>query len=217
MNDRFLVLVALFTTPFIGSCAAYIHSFSVTPSTVCPGEPVKVSWQASGKVMLEANPPLVGMGEKPAEGSQLFTPKQSTRFILKPPGPLSLPKGSQREWDVQIIRSRLLGGIAQCGDNSQSVSTSFTIQQEDISPQVHAVLITNNYHRPLLVSKDKTEVEIPPGGTTDHFKDISIIGSWTIRTPVGADESCDSVLKAISSRLSIKALMSCGEQIHEDS
>jgi hypothetical protein len=207
MNGRFLVWVALFTTPFIGSCA-YIYSFSVAPSTVCPGERVKVSWQASDKVVLEANPPLVGMGEKPAEGSQFFTPKQSTRFILKAPG---LIKGAQREWDVQTIRSRLLGGIAQCGGNPQSVLTSFTIQQKDASPRVHAVLITNNYRRPLWVSKDGTEVEIPPGGTIDRFKDMPLTGLWTVRTPVGSDESCDSVLKAISNRLTIRALTSCGE------
>src|SRR5688500_12575187 len=130
MHDRSAISVILLIVPLIAGCAQ-IKFFSVAPSTVCPGETVEIDWEASGKVALSAAPPLEGTGEGPAEGSRSFTPTQSTRFVLKAPG---LLKSDQREWDVQVIprqSSRLLGGIAQCGGNPPSVSTSFTIQQKD--------------------------------------------------------------------------------------
>lgn len=213
MHDQFLILATLLIIPLIVGCAQ-IKSFSVAPSTTCPGETVEISWETSGnadKVTLNAIPPLADTGEEPASGSRTFAPTQSTRFILKASG---LLKSDQREWDVQVIpnqSSRLLGGIAQCEGDPQSVLTSFTIQQKDTSARVRAISIANNYHRPLSVSKENVDVEIPPISTTDRFKSIPLIGTWTVRTPIGPDESCDSVLKAVAGRLTIKTQMSCGE------
>jgi hypothetical protein len=213
MHDRLLILATVLITPFIVGCAQ-IKSFSVAPSTVCPGETIKIDWQASGNngnVILDAIPPLAGTGEVATEGSRSLAPTQSTRFVIKAPG---LLKSDQREWDVLVIpsqSSRLLGGVAQCGGDRQSVLTSFTIQQKDTSSRVRAVLITNRYHRPLSVSKEGVEIEIPPNGTTDGFKNAPISGTWTVRTPVGPDEACESALEAVAGRLTIKTQMSCGE------
>lgn len=210
MRDRLLVLATLFITPLIAGCAQ-IKSFSAVPSTVCPGETVQIDWKASDKVMLNALPSLEGVGGGPAEGSRSFAPTQNTRFILEVPG---LLKNAQREWDVTVIpsqSSRLLGGVAQCEGVPPFVSASFSIQQKDSSSRVRAVSIENNYHRPLKISKDDIEVEIAPDGATDQFKNVPVIGTWTIRTPIGAGEACDSVLEAVRSRLTIKTQMSCGE------
>lgn len=212
MRDRLLVLVALLVTPLVAGCAQ-IQFFQVSPSTACPGEPVEIRWQASGNVgnvTLNAVPPLEGMGEVPDAGSRSFAPMQSTRFTLKAPG---LLKSDQREWDVQVVpgqSSRLLGGVARCGGDPQSVLTSFSIRQKDTSSRVRAVLITNHYHRPLLVNREGMETEIPPNGTTDHFKNVPVTGTWTVRTPVGNNESCENVLDAVAYRLTIKTQMACG-------
>lgn len=213
MHDRIVILVTLLIMPLIVGCAQ-IKSFSVAPSTACPGETIKIDWQVSGNsgnVFLGATPPLEGAGEVAAEGSRSLTPIHSTRFVLKAPG---LLKSEQREWDVLVIpnqSSRLLGGIAQCDGNPPSVMTSFTIQQKETSARVRAVTIANNYHRPLSVSKDGVEVEIPSNGTTNGFKNASVIGTWAIRMPVTLDEACESVLEAVSGRLTIKTQMSCEE------
>ena len=210
MHDRPGISVILIIAPLIAGCAQ-IKYFYVAPSTACPGETVKIDWEATGKVTLDAVPPLEGIGEGPVEGSRSFSPEQSTRFVLKAPG---LLKSDQREWDVQVIpseSSRLLGGIARCGGNPPSVSTSFTIQQKDTSSRVRAVSVTNNYNRQLSVIKEEIEVEIPPNGTTDRFKTTPITGTWTVRTPVAPDENCDNALDAVRGRLTIKTRMSCGE------
>ena len=133
-------------------------------------------------------------------------------WLLKVPG---LLRDAQREWDVEVIPSqseRLLGGVAQCGGSPQSVSTSFTLQQKDTSSRVRAVSIANNYNRPLGVSKEDIEVEIPPHGTTDRFKNASVIGTWTVRTPLAPDETCDNALDAVRGRLTIRTQMSCEER-----
>ena len=62
MRDRLSILATLFLTPLIAGCAQ-IKSFSVAPSTVCPGETVQIDWEASDKVMLNAVPSLKGVGE----------------------------------------------------------------------------------------------------------------------------------------------------------
>jgi hypothetical protein len=210
MRDRLPILATLLLTPLIAGCAQ-IKSFSVAPSTVCPGETVQIDWKASDKVMLNAVPSLEGVGEGPAEGLRSFAPTQNTRFVLEVPG---LLKNAQREWDVTVVpsqSSRLLGGVAQCEGVPPLVSTSFSIQQKDSSSRIRAVSIENNYHRPLKVSKGDTEVEIAPDGATDRFKNVPVIGTWIIHTPVGAGEACESVLEAVRSRLTIKMQMSCGE------
>ena len=211
MHDRFVVLATLLIAPLIAGCAQ-IRSFSVTPSTVCPGETVEVDWKATDKVVLDAAPPLMGTGEGPSEGSRSFAPMENVRFTIRVPG---LLKSAQREWDVQVIPSqsgRLLGGVAQCGSNPQAVSTSFTLQQKDTSSRVRAVSIANNYNRPLGVNKEDIEVEIPPHGTTDRFKNAPVIGTWTVRTPLAPDETCDNALDAVRGRLTIRTQMSCEER-----
>jgi hypothetical protein len=211
MHDKLAVLTTLLIAPLIAGCAQ-IKSFSVTPAIVCPGETVEVDWKASDKVVLEAAPSLEGTGEGPSEGSRSFAPTENVRFTIKVPG---LLKSAQREWDVQVIPSQstgLLGGVAQCGGSPQAVSTSFTLQQKDTSARVRAVSIANNYNRPLGVSKEDIEVEIPPRGTTDRFKNTSVIGTWTVRTPLASDETCDTALGAVRGRLTIRTQMSCEEK-----
>jgi hypothetical protein len=211
MQDKFVVLTTLLIAPLIAGCAQ-IKSFSVTPSIICPGETVEVDWKASNKIALEAAPPLEGAGEGPSEGSRSFVPTENVRFTVKVPG---LLKNAQREWDVQVIPSHstlLLGGVAQCGGSPQSVSTSFTLQQKDTSSRVRAVSIANNYNRTLGVSKEDIEVEILPNGTTDRFKNSSVIGTWTVRTPLASDETCDNALDAVRGRLTIRTQMSCEER-----
>ncbi|HEX8873884.1 MAG TPA: hypothetical protein VF780_04595 [Nitrosospira sp.] len=209
MRDRLLVLATLLITPLIAGCAQ-IKSFSVAPSTVCPGEVVQIDWKASDKVTVNAVPSLEGAGAGPAEGSRSFAPAQNTRFVLEVAG---LLRNAQREWDVTVIpsqSSRLLGGVAQCEGTPPVVSASFSIQQKDSSSRVRAVSIENNYRRPLTVSKDDIAVEIAAGGATNQFKNIPVIGTWTIHMPIGAEEACDSVLEAVNGRLTIKTQMSCG-------
>jgi hypothetical protein len=184
----------------------------VAPSTICPGETVKIDWAATGNhgsVTLDAVPPLSGTGEVPAEGSRMLHPAENTRFILKAPGVL---KSAQREWDVQVVpgkSARIWGGVAQCTGEQPSVSTSFTLQQQDTSSGIHAELVTNNYPRPLIVRKDGVEVEIPPKGGTDRFRNVTTVGTWTITSPVPPEETCDSALAAVANRLTITAQMSC--------
>ena len=211
MHDRFVILTTLLIAPLVAGCAQ-IKSFSVTPSIVCPGETVEVDWKASDKIVLDAAPLLKGTGEGPSEGSRSFAPMENVRFTIKVPG---LLKSVQREWDVQVIPSQsagLLGGVAQCGGSPQSVSTSFTLQQKDTSSRVRAVSIVNNYNRPLGVNKEDIEVEIPPNGTTDRFKNASVIGTWTVSTPLAPDETCDNALDAVRGRLTIRTQMSCEEK-----
>src|SRR5688500_15323434 len=111
MHDRPGISVILLIVPLIAGCAQ-IKYFYGSRSTAWPGGTVKSDWEGTGKVTLDAVPPLEGIGEGPLEGSRSFAPAQSTRFVLKAPG---LLKSDQREWDVQVIpgeSSRLLGGIA---------------------------------------------------------------------------------------------------------
>jgi hypothetical protein len=211
MPDRTLILAALLAAPFLAGCAQ-IKTFTVAPSTICPGETVKVDWAASGtnaSVTLEAVPPLAGTGEVPEEGSKMLHPLENTRFILKAPGVL---KSAQREWDVQVVpgkSARIWGGVAQCTGQPPSVSTSFTLQQQDTSSGIHAERVTNNYPRALIVRKDGVEVEIPPKGGTDRFRSVTALGTWTITSPVAPEETCSSALAAVANRLTITAQMSC--------
>ncbi|PTR16396.1 MULTISPECIES: hypothetical protein [unclassified Nitrosospira] len=213
-HERLLVLAMLCITPWMTGCAQ-IKSFSVAPSTVCPGETVEINWTASDKVTLNASPPLAGEGEGPAEGRRALAPERSTRFTLTVPG---LLKGDQREWDVHVIprqSDRLLGGIARC-DDARFVTTSFTIEQTAMSSRARVASIANRYDRALIVIKDDIVVEIPSHGATDRFKTVPLVGAWVIRTPVAQNETCDTALDAVSGRLTIKTVMSCGESVHGD-
>jgi hypothetical protein len=211
LPDGALVLAALLAAPFLAGCAQ-IKTFTVAPSTICPGETVKVDWAASGthaSVTLEALPPLAGAGEVPAEGSRTLHPMEDTRFILRAPGVL---KSAQREWDVQVVpgkSARIWGGVAQCSGQPPAVSASFTVQQQDTSAGIHAESIANSYSRPLILRKDGVEVEIPPKGETNRFGNVPALGTWTIISPIAPEETCDSALAAVARRLIVKAQMSC--------
>lgn len=212
-QERLLILAMLCITPWMTGCAQ-IKSFTVFPSTICPGETVEINWKASNKVTLAASPPLKGEGEGPAEGQRALVPERSTRFTLKVSG---LLKSDQREWDVEVIPGqidRLLGGIARC--EGGFVTTSFNIEQRGTSSRVRVASIANRYDRGLVISKDGIEVEIPSHGATDGFKASPVAGAWLIRTPLMRNESCDAALDAVNGRLTIKTLMSCGGSVHGD-
>ena len=67
MPDRFAVWMTLVMTPLILGCAQ-IKSFTVVPSTICPGETVRVDWLTSGDAgngTLDSVPVLAGAREGP--------------------------------------------------------------------------------------------------------------------------------------------------------
>ena len=200
-------------TPWISGCAQSSHF---------PWHPARYARERRSRLIGRLRTPLhckrfpaVGGGRREGrrKGARSLAPERSTRFTLKATGFL---KSDQREWDVQVIPSqsaRLLGGIARC-DDARFVTTSFTIEQKDTSARTRAVSIANHYQRPLIVSKDAIEVEIPPNSATDRFNAVPVAGSWTIRAPVGAERDLRYCAGGCPRPADHNNKMSCGESVH---
>jgi hypothetical protein len=189
---------------------AEISDYEVQPARVCPGETVSIRWKANAGVTLTAEPPIAGLGARPAEGTATVTVDRSTRLTLVAE---RLFKNAQREWDVVVAPGappKPFGGLAACNEAERAVVVSFNLAASAVSPAARPVRLINPYDRRLVVAKDGVVETIPPRGASERFKDLPAQGAWTIRAPLDTGEACDGVLTGVSDRLVITVQMSCG-------
>lgn len=75
--------VGLALASFIGACSPTIYRFEATPSRVCKGQTATLSWAASNRGSITADPPNESPGEVFAEGTSIVTPQASGTYRLE--------------------------------------------------------------------------------------------------------------------------------------
>ncbi len=208
-HKAFAVAAIFFGLALLAGCA-HIVDFDVSPRTICPDEQVFATWDVgAGQTKLEAKAPLEGLGVKPQQGRQSFSLASSTTFTLKTVAPFH---SEQREMDVTVLAASSMsrfGEIAHCEADTAAPTVSFVVSDKDVSRASRALVVRNPYTRPITVQKDGIEVTLAPKMETDHFKDISMIGAWTIRAAVGQGETCSAALHDVGERLIFRTQLGC--------
>jgi hypothetical protein len=207
MMRQFVLCATLLSALLLTGCAR-IRDFTVAPRTACPGESVLARWDVrTGQTVLEATPPLDGLGEKPQQGQQVLSPTANTRITLKAN---ALFTSDQREWDVVVVPASLatsFGENARCENDEPTVS--FSLSEAQVSRQSRAIVVKNPYARPITIAKDGIAMTLAPKTETDRFKGMPLIGDWTVRAPVGPGEKCIDALRDVGERLIFRAQLSC--------
>lgn len=197
----------------MGGCAQ-IDAFEVRPLRACAGDTVTVSWRAEGDVSLAAEPPIADLdldGKRlPTTGSKSVHVVRSTRLTLTASRTF---KDAHVEADVVVVPgapAKPFGGLAACNDTTHAVEVSFALDAHQVSASTHVAQLDNANDRALTVTHDGPEETMAAHGTSVAFRDRPAAGTWRLRAPLGAGETCDQALRALSDRLTAIFKFDCG-------
>jgi hypothetical protein len=200
-------LVAVLLPVILAGCVS-IKSFQASPRNVCAGDTVTVSWQATGHVELEANPPLAHTGSKPSEGAEQFQVKHTTRFVLNTQ---CLFSHKTAEADVVVVANapKEFGGLVSCMMPERKLTLSVPLQEPQVSSALRVTSVTNMNTRPITLSKENVRETLLPAQTSRAFEHQAALGSWEVTALLNPNETCDDALEAVRDRLTFQIAFSC--------
>ena len=168
-----------------------------------------VTWKANGKVSLDAQPPVPGIGPKADQGSESFVVDHDTRFVLHTRALLS---SDHAESDVLVSKRTLdYGTFADCSPDSRAIVSS--VEVKEISPQIKLKGVININARDVAIQPEGVgtpEVMVPASGRTESFQGQPAAGRWTIKSALGPGETCNGALKQVSRKLLMTLEIDCG-------
>ena len=195
--------------PALSGCAE-VQVFDVYPRIVCPKDEVRVIWSASGSVEITPKVTVPG-GKEPGSAGTGTAPVSSepkTRFQLTA---RRLFGNATAEWDVEVIpKAKDYAEKATCDETRHELEAKFVLG-EALSPRIEVQSVRNVLERELLVLKEGAEVHLEQGATSEALKGRLALGTWTLRSPLGPQESCESALHSVRQFLTVSVQFQCGE------
>lgn len=193
---------------FAAACSGKIHQFAPSAKVVCPGQPVKLTWKASGSTRLTAEPPLDGLGSVPEEGSRDVTITRSTLFTLS----AARTGGTARRQQEVTLGEGLDVSIGEATStcDASGVSATAVVAAEEWDDRLRIGTIdTSVLGRPITIERDGRTVDVGAAQTTDAFTGEKVSGTWIIRSPLRAGEQCGVQESGIPAALSFKVRVGC--------
>ena len=188
---------------------AHVYDFDATPRNACAGDPVTVTWKADGKVSLDAQPPVPGIGPKADQGSESFVIARDTRFVLHARALLS---SAHAEKDIVVAPPTLeYGTFADCSSDSRAIVSSFEVKE--VSPAVKLKGVVNVNARDIAIQPEGAgtpEVAVPASGRSESFQGQRAGGRWTVKSALGPGETCQDALRRVARKLVMKLEIDCG-------
>jgi hypothetical protein len=176
------------------SCAPAVYSFHATPKRVCPGESVKLEWQASKPGTISAQPAQASPGQVPATGTASVVPTSSVRYHLE----VSNFWGTAaRDDEVELLAARSLAIGNSVADPSASCEGS-TLSVTAVAPanawSAQAVVggittLTEDKHR-YHVEHAGVKLDLTPGEVSQALAGKPVAGAWLLSLTLLDAEKC---------------------------
>lgn len=165
-------------------CAPKVHRFEVTPSHICPGTPVQLHVEVTGKPTVTTQPPIH------AQPTGVYVPATNTHFTLQVRRWFR-KKGSETE--VVVVPSPdEITVYVQCV-SGKLIGTLLDRKIPDWDPRLKVTTVETGAERELVVKHADREARLTPAQpSTDAFKGTSPAGPWTIEAALLAGEICAS-------------------------
>lgn len=175
-----------------GACKPTITSFRAQPNFICPSNSAQLVWSAStGGQIVDASSGAVVVKTAP-RGSTTVTPNEPTRYRLDA---TSLFGTTSRETDIAVasgtaqeLGTSIADPSARCDNSVLTVSAEAKSELWD--GRVFAGQVAALGNLPLHVEHAGTHADIPAGGSTDAFRDSTVLGTWTLSLHLPAGQSC---------------------------
>lgn len=191
-------------------CAS-IQRFDATPSKVCRGESVTLSWDATAKGSISATPPNSSPGSVFAQGTSVVAPSVSGTYHLEVS---TLVASDSRDVKVEVtdgktapIGQAATDASASCIGKTSTVTA--TAPQDLAGAKVAFVASAKDDKHTYHIEHDGKSADLPPGGTVQTFKGSPMSGEWTLSLTLLEGEKCGTPTAPV--KLSIDVVTSCGE------
>ncbi|WNG15219.1 hypothetical protein [Cystobacter fuscus] len=191
-----------------------ILRFTATPSIVCPGDAVTLSWDTNGSAWLEAIPAISGLGDQARSGTQTLQVRESTRFRLE------VTRGAKTaltESEVLTPPRPVEYGVVDSGQPSpftcrteeRVLETTLSLEEGNLSPQVTLGEVRNLNARTLVMEKAGTSATLGEAARSSAFEGQPALGRWRLKLPLDEGERCEDALEAVDGRLLLQFQLSC--------
>jgi hypothetical protein len=201
-------------TSFSVRCPA-VTSFKASRYTTCPGDPVELSWTATGTTRLLSVPSAACAGPVEPEGHRACSVQQDTLFTLD----ARQGGGVLREQQIiEVIpndgRKIAIGGRTECrGDHVVAVAL---LSSADWGPPIRVTRVAIATARPISIRHEGRTLTLDPVvPSSDAFSGTSVAGQWILDTPILATETCEAASRAPDKArppdaLGVTVLVQCG-------
>ena len=174
------------------ACKPTIASFRAQPSFICASNSAQLAWSASaGGQIVDISSGAVVVKTSPS-GSTTVTPTQPTHYRLDA---TSLFGTTSREADVSVASGAAQELGASVADPSARCESSILTVSAEAKPEywdarVFAGNVAALGNLPLHVEHAGASADIPAGGSTDAFKDSTVLGTWTLSLHLPPGQPC---------------------------
>lgn len=199
---------------FLGGLFACAPSakLSASPSVVCPGRAVRLTWEASSAGELTADPASADLGEVTASGSKTVRPRTTTNYQLSvgsvvarrtvgttvrvlevPKEPVRIaPNGGEED------------GVACLGDRMRATAH---VAPGAWDKRLRVDLVSSADGRSYRVAHQIARDEVGPQASA-AFRDLPLAGAWQLETALRPDEDCGALAPE---SLAIQVSLICAE------
>jgi len=194
-------------------CGPSVQSFVARPNVICAGSAVQLSWQASTNGVLSAKAPPSALGNVPASGTREVSPHSTTTYRLDVH---NFWGSDAREVDVDVKAGSGKKPVGQSvADPATTCSSATLTVVDELKPTswgsdltVAGVELPENVNRIIKVQHGDRETELRPTmRSSDRLAGLSVIGTWTLSTPLDQSETCGT--PTIPRSLTILVILEC--------
>jgi hypothetical protein len=174
----------------MSGCVARVDRFTVMPSHICAGTPVKLDMQVAGTPTLTIDPPL-----QPQVG-QVYVPQATTHFVVAVTRwPPNTKAGSETEVRVMPgtppAPDEVTASVSCVGDK---VTGTLLRSPEEWDRRLRVGIVESGEDREVIVSHEGREARLTvQKPSTSAFDGTSLGGAWVISSPLQSQERCAGV------------------------
>lgn len=174
-------------------CSAKIHALRAEPNVICQGTTARLSWDASGKGALSAQPadPSLPAAAVAKRGALTVRPSATTLYRL------TLSEKQARDTTVWVRTASstpqpLAGTIADPSVTCDGQRLGLTVDApaESWDPFLTIDEVRKVGDRPMRVEHDGRTAELATEGASHAFRGARAQGRWALSVPLRPGEAC---------------------------
>jgi hypothetical protein len=210
-HRRVLLGLLLMATVAASSCASpKIERFAADPQRICQDQATTLTWSVKGTPVLEAEPPVAGVGPVAATDSLDVSPGETTIFTLRV---TRNGKAAYARQEVVVYQTAAAVPlvIATEPDAGGGLVATTTAPAQDWDGALRIATLTNTSDRAVTVEHAGRTVHLAVGGVSTELADQPFSGAWTLRAGLLPLEVIGDPAHAPAEMLRLQATLTCGQ------
>lgn len=206
---RVLLELALLATLAMSGCASpKILAFAANPQRICQDQTATLSWSVKGTAVLEAEPPVAGVGAVAAADSLEVSAGETTVFTLRVTRNDKMAFARQ---EVVVYQTDAVVPIVIATEPADGGGLEATVEApvRDWDAALRIATVANTSDRPVTIEHGGRQVTLAAGEESAALADVVVSGTWTLRAELLPGEIIGDPAHAPAEMLRVAVTLTC--------